>query len=170
MIEDGPAELRIAKWSDRFFAWLIDFVVIWVGISIMHSVTVMAMWHGQTDIFSMILEPDHHPRMWSMYGVLFGSSVSIAFFLYWGILEHRSRQSLGKRVLNIKTVSLDGSPISITQSLLNSFGKSFLFCIDVILGLIFTRKRRQRIFNKLSNSIVIKIEDDKEPNVSYKMD
>jgi uncharacterized RDD family membrane protein YckC len=112
---------------------------------------------------------EHQPRFWAAHGFFFGIGSSLTFFAYWTILECRYGQSLGKRVFDIKTVNLDGHPISIKQSLVNSFGKSFLFGIDVILGLILTRKKRQRIFGRLGNCIVIKLEES-ESSVSYKMD
>jgi len=44
--------------------------------------------------------------------------------------------------------------------MLGSFGKSFLLVIDIILGWIFTDDKRQRIFNRAGNTIVIKIVDE----------
>lgn len=166
----NPSELRIAKWRDRFFAWLIDVLIIWTCIAIIHSAITLALWHGEFGLWTMTTGMEQYPRAWTAHGFLFGSGTSLVFFVYWSILEYRSGQSLGKRILHIKTVNLDGDGISIKQSVLNSFGKSFLFGIDVILGLIFTRKKRQRIFNRISNSIVVKIQDDNEPSISYKMD
>ncbi|CDI06284.1 RDD family protein [Candidatus Nitrosotenuis uzonensis] len=168
MTENGIREIRIAKWRDRFFAWLVDFVIIWIGIFTVHSILVFALWPG--DLFWMGgVNFEHQPRLWAAHGFFFGIGSSLTFFVYWAILEFRYGQSLGKKVLNIKTVNLDGGPISVKQSLVNSFGKSFLFVIDVILGLLLTRKNRQRIFGRLGNCIVIKMEEP-EPSVSYKMD
>jgi hypothetical protein len=39
----------------------------------------------------------------------------------------------------------------------NENGKAFLLPIDVVLGWIFTNNKRQRIFNRISNTIVIKL-------------
>jgi hypothetical protein len=44
---------------------------------------------------------------------------------------------------------------------LQSFGKAFLLPLDVILGWIFTNDKRQRIFNRASNTIVIKIKENR---------
>jgi hypothetical protein len=42
----------------------------------------------------------------------------------------------------------------------------------VILGRIFTNQKRQRIFNRLGKTIVIKVEevDEETKNISYKKD
>jgi hypothetical protein len=59
--------------------------------------------------------------------------------------------------LKIKTVDLSGNRIDIKSAAIESFGKAFLLPIDVILGWIFTNNKRQRIFNRISNTIVIKL-------------
>ena len=65
--------------------------------------------------------------------------------------------------MKLKTVELskgrkEETAINIKSAAIQSFGKSFLLPIDLILGLIFTNKYRQRIFNKLSNTVVVKLE------------
>ena len=30
-----PTELRLARWGERFFAWLIDFIIVSIGIEIL---------------------------------------------------------------------------------------------------------------------------------------
>ncbi len=45
--------------------------------------------------------------------------------------------------------------------------------MDIILGLIFSSKRRQRIFNKVSGTIVIKLrksEEDENDTIKYVKD
>jgi len=39
---------------------------------------------------------------------------------------------------------------------IDSFGKSFLLPVDVILGWILTNKKRQRVFNKLGDTLIVK--------------
>jgi hypothetical protein len=39
---------------------------------------------------------------------------------------------------------------------MQSFGKAFLLPIDVFFGWIFTNEKRQRLFNRASDTIVIK--------------
>ena len=150
MIEEGPTELTIARWRDRFLAWLIDFTIVSVGIGIVYF------------IYESTLSTVHPS---------FHALNSIIFFSYWIILESRTGQSIGKRVLNIKVTKLDGKPVDIKDTIISSFGKAFLLPIDLILGWLLTNKKRQRIFNRLSDTIVIKVDSQKEEaNVSYKLD
>jgi hypothetical protein len=50
---------------------------------------------------------------------------------------------------------VSGKGVDIKSAALESFGKSFLLPLDVIFGWLFTNNKRQRIFNKISNTIVI---------------
>jgi uncharacterized RDD family membrane protein YckC len=97
---------------------------------------------------------------------------STAFFGYWTYFEHTSGQSIGKRLLKIKSADASGNSIDIKSAALESFGKSFLLPLDVILGWLFTNNRRQRIFNRISNTIVIKLKPREEliKNIRYRKD
>ena len=92
--------------------------------------------------------------------------------MYWIIIEYKTGQSIGKIALRLKITNLKGEKADLKSIVISSFGKSFLLPIDLILGWIFTNKKRQRIFNRLGDTVVIKldeIEKDME-NISYKMD
>jgi len=98
--------------------------------------------------------------------------VSVLFLAYWIVLEYKSGQSIGKKILHLKIVNIDGKPPSLLGVIISSFGKAFLLPIDMILGLIFTNQKRQRIFNKIGDTIVIKIQNTKNisENIRYKKD
>ena len=96
----------------------------------------------------------------------------LLFFGYWFILEYKNGQSIGKKILNLKVATIEGkkpSPISIAIS---SFGKSFILPLDIILGWIFRNQKRQRIFNRISDTIIIKIKDEEKnlDEIHYKKD
>ena len=156
---DNSAQLLIAKWSDRFFAWLIDFILISIILGTIISVSFGMQEFEMHDDWIYAESYNYFPT-------------SIVFFIYWIILETKNGQSIGKMALKIKTVTLDGKTPDIKNNLINSFGKSFLLPIDLIFGLIFTNEKRQRIFSKFGKTIVIKIKkDDSQPkDVTYKLD
>lgn len=91
---------------------------------------------------------------------------TLALFAYHAVMEYKSGQTIGKRLMNIKTVNLYGSKINLKESLLNSFGKVFLLPVDFVVGLVISRKKKQRLFNKLSNTMVLKLEKTKNKNES----
>jgi len=88
---------------------------------------------------------------------------SVMFFSYWIILEYKTGQTIGKKMFNLKITNSQGEKASLIGIVISSFGKSFILPIDMILGLIITNQKRQRIFNKLGDTLIIKI---KESNVN----
>lgn len=67
---------------------------------------------------------------------------------------------------------MSGKSVDTKSASLESFGKSFLLPIDVILGWLFTNNKRQRIFNKISDTIVIKLRarEEQTENIRYRKD
>lgn len=145
-------DIVLAKWTDRFLAWLIDFIIVTIAIIIVTTVIVL---------FSLLLYPERFTNLIGQDQSLVKPPdffiSSIVFFLYWFYFESTSGQSIGKKILNIKTTNLEGKTANRKDIAIGSFGKSFLLPFDVILGWIFTNEKRQRIFSRLGNTIVIKI-------------
>ena len=158
-------ELRLASWVDRFLAWLIDFIIISIGIGILFSLVAYPIWFFLYDNEMSIEYRNIRPLHYLIS--------SLIFFAYWTYFEYTSGQSLGKKLLNIKTVDLFGNRVNAKFAAIESFGKSFLLPIDVILGWIFTNNKRQRVFNKISNTIVVKLKPGGETppnNIKYTKD
>ena len=158
---DKPAEVTLARWSDRFYAWLIDYVIVFTG-----SFTVFFVAFSTYNFETITSGEFEYARSFEW------APISIVFFAYWIILEYKTGQSIGKRALRLKITNLSGDQAELKDIVISSFGKSFILPIDVILGWIFTNQKRQRIFNKFGNTIVIKLERiETEPeNISYKKD
>jgi uncharacterized RDD family membrane protein YckC len=91
---------------------------------------------------------------------------SIAFMAYWSYFESTTGQSIGKRVMHLKTTDLTGNIVDLKIAAIESFGKAFLLPFDILLGWIFTNDKRQRIFNRASNSIVVKLEESEDRDIS----
>ena len=84
------SKLIIAKWTDRFFAWLIDFVVI-TGIS-------TAIIFSLFGTIGFEFEEDERWAESTQYLL-----TSIIFFMYWTILEYKIGTTIGKKILNLRT-------------------------------------------------------------------
>jgi len=84
---------------------------------------------------------------------------SVMFFSYWVILEYKTGQTIGKKMFNLKITNSQGEKPSLIGVVISSFGKSFILPIDMILGFIITNDKRQRIFNKLGDTLIIKIKE-----------
>ena len=153
------SEIVIAKWSDRFFAWLIDFCIISIT-----SILIIS------SVFGRINYELSGEWIWAETTQFI--STSIVFFTYWTILEYKKGQTIGKKILNLKVTNMYGKPPDWKGVMISSFGKTFLLPLDVVLGWIFTNENRQRIFNKIGDTIIIKIENPEEnkEKVRYKKD
>ncbi len=137
----GP---KLALWWERFVAWLIDAVIIGIVVGILGAFSLLAgltwwsNWPGWLPFFNF-----------NLGGVL--------YFLYWMLMDGAYGQSFGKMVMRLKITRLDGSEIGMGKAALESLGKAFLLPLDCILGWILYPRRRQRIFNYISETIVIKV-------------
>jgi uncharacterized RDD family membrane protein YckC len=160
--DNPPVELILASWSNRFLAWLVDFIIVSIGLGILFALLALPFWFSDYSNGMAIV----HRSFGSAHYLL----SSTAFFGYWTYFEHTSGQSIGKRLLKIKSTDVSGNSIDIKSAALESFGKSFLLPLDVILGWLFTNNRRQRIFNRISNTIVIKLKPREEltENIRYR--
>jgi uncharacterized RDD family membrane protein YckC len=152
-ISPVPARtLHLAKWSSRFWAWLVDIIIVILFLNIVR---------GILDPFWKL------PLLWD-YGhweIVAVGFETIFFFLYWTVMEGWGGrgQSIGKMVMNLKVVNRDGTKISYRAAALESFGKAFLLPFDCLIGWFAMPDTKLRVFNRISNTIVIKT-DYKEPD------
>ena len=150
-------EIILANWRDRFLAWFVDFILVSIALAVLFAAIAIPIWffYYGDDMTAVRAYKNVQPLHYIIS--------SLAFFGYWTYFEFTSGQSIGKRLLKIKTIDILGDRINIKSAAIESFGKAFLLPIDVILGWLFTNNKRQRIFNRVSNTIVIKL---KKPDVT----
>ncbi len=163
--EVHPSEIILARWTERFVAWLIDFVIVSIGLAVLFALLSIPFWmyYAAEDVDEQFRGPQSYHYLIS----------SLVFFLYWTYFESKTGQSLGKKVMNLKTTNLDGTVAQGKRVALAAFGKAFLLPFDVVLGWIFTNEKRQRIFNRASNTLVIKIKTESrstDGNIKYVKD
>jgi len=152
------SKIVLAKWTDRFLAWLIDFIIVSIiSTSIIFASFGTIDYEYEEDVF------------WAESTQYIPTS--ILFFAYWTILEYKTGQTIGKKILNLKVTDIYGNSPNLKGIIIGSFGKSFLLPIDVVLGWILTNEKRQRIFNKLGDTLVVKIKIPEDvSDISYSKD
>ncbi|RLG61062.1 RDD family protein [Candidatus Geothermarchaeota archaeon] len=130
----------LASWVDRLIAYIIDSLVLSAIFLILRHSWILAVF-----------------------------STQLLSWLYWTVLEGMYGQSLGKKLLSIYVTNLEGKEIDLIKAGIESFGKIFpIVLVDVLIGLIFFDDKRQRLFNKLSDTIVIsKVEGSVPVKVKY---
>lgn len=150
-------ELTLARWGTRFWAWLVDFIIVSIAAEVVFALAYapLAFNQGMQD----------NPAL----GAIRYAVESLMFFAYWTYFESTTGQSIGKKLLKIKTTDLSGNIADAKSVAVQSFGKAFLLPIDVLLGWIFTNEKRQRLLSRAANTIVIKVADA-AGSVSYRKD
>jgi len=136
--------LVLASWGGRFIAWLIDMILLgvllaWFVLPGFHWIP--QLWRGAVPTWIPFVD--------------FGFK-NLVYFLYWTILEGMYGQSVGKMAMKIKVTHLDGRPIDMGKAAIQSIGKAFLLPLDCILGWILYPARQQRLFNHLTETVVLK--------------
>src|SRR5919198_1803488 len=162
----------LASWIDRFVAWLIDVVIVSIGLGILFALISIPFWAAVSQSFDngstyMNMASRNFGAPWFPYIIS-----SIVFTAYWTYFESTaSGQSIGKRVMHLRTTDLNGNTLDIRTAAIESFGKAFLLPFDVLFGWIFTNDKRQRIFNRVSDSVVVKLREaedyDTSRNITY---
>ncbi|MCE2614336.1 MAG: RDD family protein [Nitrosopumilus sp. (ex Thoosa mismalolli)] len=144
---DLSSKIILARWTDRFLAWLIDFIII--------SITTSSIIFASMGTIDYDFEDE---MFWAENSTYIPTSM--VFFAYWTILEFKTGQTIGKKILNLRVTDLEGNNPTLKGILLSSFGKAFILPLDIIPGWILTNEHRQRVFNKLGDTIVIKMKNE----------
>jgi hypothetical protein len=146
--DNRSVEIVLAGWVDRFVAWLIDFIIVSIGLGVLFVLLAIPFWSSYYS---------NDMAVWQCVKTLNRLTIfcQALHSLDIGLTLSTSGQSIGKRLLNIKTTDMSGKNVDTKSAALERPGKSFILPIDVILGWLFANNKRQRIFNKISNTIVI---------------
>ncbi|MEA1895985.1 MAG: RDD family protein [Euryarchaeota archaeon] len=105
----------MAKWESRFWAWIIDILL--VG--------------ALSDIIANSLGFLWDVGFISMTG--FGVH-GVSMFAYWTLFEGYNGQSIGKMALNLKVTARNGGKIPFRVAAVESFGKAFFLPLDCLIG------------------------------------
>ena len=146
--QDEIATLHLARWDTRFWAWLIDFILVSFVLNIFSN-----PFHFFRGIFS-----------WDPFDFLIRSA---GFLLYWTVMEGYTGQSVGKMVMNLKVTGREGKPAGYMAAFIGSFGKSFILPFDCLIGWFGMPGKKLRLFNRVSGTIVIKTDYREPEGVRY---
>lgn len=159
--EPVGTKLVVAEGWPRFWAWLIDIVIVGMITSPLSSLLFFSF--GNWDWWSF--------GFWGPFQWLGPSSLIL--FLYFVIMEYYYGQSIGKMVLNLEVVSeRTGERPTLGEIAISALGKSFFLPLDVILGLIARDKRQipnleQRLTQKWAKTVVILQQKKKEDSARF---
>jgi len=132
--------VQLAGWGERFVAWLIDMVILGV---------IFGPW---VPLPGYMWGPEF--LRWIPF-VDFGTR-NVIHFVYWLFMEGVYGQSIGKMVMKIRVTQLNGQPTDVVHAAIESLGKAFVLPIDCIVGWVLYSAKNQRLFNYISETIVVR--------------
>jgi len=132
-----------ASWTDRLVGIIIDLIVLWLLRQVL-PFTVFYYKLLPADFTSRSLEVLASAETWLLAPAYF-----ILLRAYW------NGQTLGKRVLGLKTVSADGSPLKLWQAFMDCLGY-LIWPVDVLIGVLFSEDAHQRMTQIFAGTAVVK--------------
>ncbi len=132
--ESNQGYIELATWTQRFIALVIDGLLLGVALAVLNL-------PGFTMIGGL--------------NIKFGID-NVLQFLYYMFMDQYYGQSVGKKVMNLRITKIGGAPLSLADAAIESFGKVFLLPLDFLIGFFFYKEKNQRLFNYLSDTVVIR--------------
>ena len=132
----GEGYIELATWTQRFISLVIDGIILGIVLGVLNL-------------------PGY--RMIQGVNIKFGID-NILQFLYFMFMDHYYGQSIGKKVMNLRITKEGGAPLSLVDAAIEAFGKVFLLPFDFLIGYFMYRDKNQRLFNYLSDTVVIREE------------
>jgi len=138
--QGGKASVSLASLKKRIYAFLIDFAVV---AGVFGAGTVM------TNVFSLISGGGFRLDVNVILFVL-------VFWIYSTLLEGFAGQSLGKRLMGLVVVRVDGKKMFYDYAAVRNFGKIFVILpFDLLAGRRLKDRRFIRYFDKFAGTMVI---------------
>jgi uncharacterized RDD family membrane protein YckC len=142
-------QIVLANWGRRFLAWFVDYLIIVLMLGYFQLETLETRYVPQ---ILLPKAPGTDLSLWSPLSILI-------FFLYFTFSEWYFGRSIGQLLMNVRLADLHGEGVSLRASAIQSVGKSnpLLLMFDCLFGALYhpSKQCRQRIFNRLSATLVI---------------
>ncbi len=130
--------LPLATFMKRTYAFLIDIVIIF------------AVFMALPNTFSWLIKGPE--SILDVNSILF---TLVLLWIYFTLLEGFAGQSLGKRIIGLSVVRIDGKKLFYDHTAVRNFGKVFLLPFDLIIGYKLKDERYIRYFDKFAGTTVI---------------
>jgi uncharacterized RDD family membrane protein YckC/DNA-binding transcriptional ArsR family regulator len=139
VVDVKPTQLPLASFGKRALAFLLDLSLVLIIMVVLMFPTVISIVteKGLSEVGSFLF-------------------FTLGFlWVYSALLEGFNGQTLGKRMLALKVVRIDGKALSYEHAAVRNFGKAFLLPFDLAAGLKNKDPRVKRYFDKFSGTTVI---------------
>lgn len=152
--------MKPARLPHRFIASVIDlFIVGLIWAAVMSVMVLVVLTTFSAQIGEMSADPEGlatNPFFILTTFLMVILTYSLSFHTYFITMESKSGQTVGKKMMRIKVVSLDGSPITKRQAIYRDFVKVYFeLTLTLPLLYIFMNEKRQRLGDKWAKTLVI---------------
>jgi len=130
--------LPLATFKKRTYAFLIDFAIAFL------------VFLALPNIFSLLTRGA--TALLDINVILFSL---VLFWIYFTLLEGFAGQSLGKRIIGLTVVRVDGKKLFYDHAAVRNFGKVFLLPFDMFIGFRIKDERFIRYFDKFAGTTVL---------------
>lgn len=137
--------MNIASWTDRLVAIIIDLIVLWLLAKVLPF----------TFLYYKILPDDFTSRPLE---ILSSAETCLLAPLYFVLSRaFGNGQTLGKRVLGLRTISDDGTPLQWWQAIVDCLGY-VVWPLDFLVGAVFFHGGHRRMTQIFAGTHVVKVE------------
>ena len=122
-------------WARRLIALIIDAAIVAVALVIIAVVVSIPFFIGLNFSSTTV---GTFPAWWgAWWGFWFGGVGSLVLFLYFFLAEGLYGRTIGKEIMGLRAVRVDGKPMDMRSSLIRNISKIYwvLLLIDVAVGL-----------------------------------
>jgi uncharacterized RDD family membrane protein YckC/DNA-binding transcriptional ArsR family regulator len=94
----------------------------------------------------------------------------LLLWIYLTLLEGFAGQTLGKRLMGLKVVMVDGKRLFYDHAAVRNFGVAFLLPVDLLIGIRLKDKRYLRYFDKFAGTTVVDLRQRESGTASHNAD
>ena len=149
----GSDQQLQSHWIYRLVAIIIDWVIVWIAVMIISFPFVIVSQFAGRGAF------------WGFSSFLFFT----IFFLYILCFEGIKGKTIGKHLLHLQVVTIDGGPIDIAKSIIRNISKInlILLLLDWLVGLATDGDPRQRFLDRIAGTMVIRMDVQEQFHGAY---
>lgn len=169
---ERPEQICAGFWS-RFGAYLIDGIILSIPLGIISIIIIVMFIGGSSELMALLNDPTIEyereltdEEAFAFFGVFFGTIIMIsiisfsATWIYFAAFHSSKWQAtLGKKIVGIKVVDMNGNRIRFGRATGRFFAKAFLSGILYIGYLIATfTEKKQALHDLIAGTMVVKVE------------
>ena len=136
------------NWIRRLVAFIIDSIIVWIGTLIIAAIIFVPL----------IIVAAATGWPWFMFNPFaFPFFAGVLSVLYFALLEARYGWTFGKKIMNLKTIKLEGQKPALDAAFIRNISKIYwiLVLLDVVIGLATLGDPHQKISDRTARTTIV---------------